>query len=73
MPPLPTLLAELRDIRIDDDANAREIHAATTTLMMMRNVVDHLLAVHAAAMDRLGVAGPGGKTRALLIAMGAAP
>ena len=73
MPPLPTLLAELRDIRINDDANARELHTTTTTLMMMRNVVDHLLAVHAAAMDRLGVVGPGGKTRALLVAMGAPP
>ncbi len=73
MPPLPELLNHLRDIRLDDDATGPEIHSATATLMMMRNVIDHLLALHAAAMDRLGVAGPGGKTRALLIEMGAPP
>lgn len=73
MPPLPQLLDELRDIRLDDDVTGREIHVATQTLMTMRNVIEFHLATHAAAMDRLKVAGPGGKTRGLLMEMGAAP
>ena len=73
MPPLPALLERLREIRLDDDASGREIYDATKTLMTMRNVIDFMISTHAAAMDRLKVAGPGGKTRVLLMEMGAAP
>lgn len=73
MPPLPALLEQLREIRLDEDASGREIYDATKTLMTMRNVIDFLISTHAAAMDRLKVAGPGGKTRVLLMEMGAAP
>lgn len=73
MPPLAQLLDHMRDIRLDDDATGPEIHAATKNLMTIRNVVDYLISLHAAAMDRLGVAGPGSRIRALLMEMGAAP
>ena len=73
MPPLPALLERLREIRLDDYASGREIYDATKTLMTMRNVIDFMISTHAAAMDRLKVAGPGGKTRVLLMEMGAAP
>ena len=73
MPLLSGLLDQLRDVRLADDASGREIYDATKTLMTMRNVVDYLLSMHATAMDRLGVAGPGGKTRVLLMDMGASP
>ncbi len=72
--PLDTLLPTVRDLTITADATGREVFDTTKILMGLRNVVDHQLAVHAGALDRLGVARQtGGKTRALLIEMGAAP
>ncbi|MFW0784154.1 HNH endonuclease [Gordonia sp. CPCC 206044] len=72
--PLDTLIPLLREVTIDADASGRQVFETTKTLMEVRNLVDHQLAVHVAAMDRLGVAQrSGGRTRGLLIEMGAAP
>ncbi|GAB93152.1 hypothetical protein GORHZ_207_00010 [Gordonia rhizosphera NBRC 16068] len=72
--PIDNLLPTVRDLTITSDATGREVFDTTKILMGLRNVVDHQLAVHAGALDRLGVARQtGGKTRALLIEMGAAP
>ncbi|WAC56361.1 HNH endonuclease [Gordonia sp. SL306] len=63
-----------REVTVADAVTGRQVFDATKALMELRNIVDHLLAVHAAALDRLGVARQsGGKTRTLLIEMGAAP
>ncbi|MFW0785326.1 HNH endonuclease, partial [Gordonia sp. CPCC 206044] len=71
---LDTLIPLLREVTIDADASGRQVFETTKVLMDVRNLVDHQLAVHVAAMDRLGVAQrTGGRTRGLLIEMGAAP
>ncbi|GAA3707227.1 hypothetical protein GCM10022238_22980 [Gordonia hankookensis] len=69
-----SVIDSMREVTVADTASGRQVFDGTKTLMELRNVVDHLLAVHAAALDRLGVAKQsGGTTRNLLIEMGAAP
>ncbi|WAC57820.1 HNH endonuclease [Gordonia sp. SL306] len=64
----------MREVTVADAASGRQVFDATKALMELRNIVDHRLAVHAAALDRLGVATQsGGTTRILLMEMGAAP
>ncbi|AZG46842.1 HNH endonuclease [Gordonia insulae] len=71
---LSTIIARTREVTVADTASGRQVFDATTALMELRNIVDHQLAVHAAALDRLGVARrSGGTTRNLLMQMGAAP
>ncbi|GAA1481371.1 HNH endonuclease signature motif containing protein [Gordonia sinesedis] len=71
---LPDLVDPLTEHRVSGDASGRDVFAATRTLLVLRNLVDHQLSVHVAALDRLGVATQHGRSlRELLIVMGCAP
>ncbi|GAA1480412.1 HNH endonuclease signature motif containing protein [Gordonia sinesedis] len=71
---LPDLVDPLTEHRVSSDASGRDVYAATRTLLMLRNLVDHQLSAHVAALDRLGVATQHGRSlRELLIVMGCAP
>ncbi|GAA1481187.1 hypothetical protein GCM10009624_16270 [Gordonia sinesedis] len=71
---LPDLVDPLTEHRVSGDASGHEVFEATQTLLVLRNVVDHQLSVHVAALDRLGVASQHGRSlRELLIVMGCAP
>lgn len=64
----------LRALTIDEHATGRDVYHAMATLIEIRNLVDHQLAVHVAAADRIGLAKKQGRsTRELLIVMGLAP
>ncbi|WP_343287418.1 hypothetical protein [Gordonia sp. SID5947] len=47
----------MREVTVADAASGRQVFDATKALMELRNLVDHLLAIHAAALDRLGGGG----------------
>ncbi|GAA1479796.1 HNH endonuclease signature motif containing protein [Gordonia sinesedis] len=71
---LPDLVDPLTEHTVDDAASGREVFEATQALLMLRNLVDHQLSAHVAALDRLGVATQHGRSlRELLIVMGCAP
>ncbi|MGC4963960.1 HNH endonuclease, partial [Gordonia sp. DT101] len=71
---ISSIIACAREVTVADAASGRQVFDATKALLELRNIVDHLLAAHASALDRLGVAPQsGGTTRNLLIEMGAAP
>lgn len=72
---LTTVTSTLRELTLAPDSRGQEVYATTEKLMEVRNLADHQLAVHAAALDRLGVGKVKGvvKTKNLLIEMGAAP
>ncbi|MGC5257835.1 DUF222 domain-containing protein [Gordonia sp. DT218] len=71
---ISSIIACAREVTVADAASGRQVFDATKALLELRNIVDHLLAAHASALDRLGVARQsGGTTRNLLIEMGAAP
>ncbi|GAA1481405.1 HNH endonuclease signature motif containing protein [Gordonia sinesedis] len=71
---LPDLVDPLTEHRVSGDASGRDVFAATQTLLTLRNLVDHQLSVHVAALNRLGVATQHGRSlRELLIVMGCAP
>lgn len=68
------LLDIVADYRIDDDATGRDVFDETRALVTLRNLIDHQLSTHTAALERLGVAKrAGGRTKGLLIEMGLAP
>ncbi|MGV9857688.1 DUF222 domain-containing protein [Gordonia sp. NPDC003425] len=71
----PTAAADaLRTPTIDEHATGRDIYEGVMTLIEIRNLTDHHLSVHVAALERLGVARQHGRsTRELLIIMGLAP
>ncbi len=61
-------------MRIPDDVNGDDALDVMRALVVLRNVVDHLAATVAGALDRLGVAASQGRTpRELLISLGCAP
>ncbi|WP_343287336.1 hypothetical protein [Gordonia sp. SID5947] len=71
---ISSIIACAREVTVADAASGRQVFDATKALMELRNLVDHLLTIHAEALDRLGVATQSGaKTRNLLMEMGAAP
>ncbi|MEE3849267.1 hypothetical protein VZC37_02925 [Gordonia sp. LSe1-13] len=68
-----SVIDSLAVVTVGENATGREVFDATASLVKARNVVDHQLAAHVRAMERLGVAKrSGGTTRQLLIEMGLA-
>ncbi len=73
-PDLTASLDALRGVHLPDDLAGDEALAAMRVLLLLRNVIDHLAATVAGALDRLGVAAGQGRTlRELLMALGCAP
>ena len=71
---LASLLDGLTTMTVPDTATGPAVYDTTRTLIRIRNVVDHQLVAHAAALGRLHVADSHGRTlRTLLISMGLAP
>ncbi|MDT0222862.1 hypothetical protein, partial [Gordonia sp. AC31] len=72
-------ITELRDTLISlpsppDDGSGCALHERLDELRMLRNVLDHQIAVHVALFDALGAAGRAGSTaRNALIEMGMPP
>ncbi|WP_078111888.1 HNH endonuclease signature motif containing protein [Gordonia sp. IITR100] len=70
---------ELRDTLISlpsppDDGSGRALHERLDELRLLRNVLDHQIAVHVALFDAIGAAGRAGSTtRNALIEMGMPP
>ena len=71
---LDTIVDGVCALRIPDDVNRDDALDVMRALVVLRNVVDHLAAMVATALGRLGVASSQGRTpRELLIGLGCAP
>ncbi|WP_071288780.1 HNH endonuclease [Mycolicibacterium llatzerense] len=71
---LDTIVGGVCALRIPDDVNRDDALDVMRALVVLRNVVDHLAAMVATALGRLGVASSQGRTtRELLISLGCAP
>jgi hypothetical protein len=73
-PALNPLLDQLRGVVVPDDISGDDALEAARVAIALRNVVDHVAARLAGALDRCGVAAGQGRTlRELLITLGCAP
>ncbi|MUL75848.1 HNH endonuclease signature motif containing protein [Mycolicibacterium sp. CBMA 226] len=73
-PDLTTSLDTLRGVQVPDDMAGDDALEAARCLFRLRHVVDHLAAMLAGVLDRLGVAASQGRTlRELLMSLGCAP
>ena len=71
---LDTIVDGVCALRIPDDVNGDDALDVMRALVVLRNVVEHLAAMVATALGRLGVASSQGRTpRELLIGLGCAP
>ncbi|WP_418002102.1 DUF222 domain-containing protein [Mycobacterium sp. PDNC021] len=71
---LDTIVDGVCALRIPDDVTGDDALGVMRALVVLRNVVDHLAAMVAGALDRCGVAAGQGRTvRELLISLGCAP
>ena len=71
---LDTIVDGVCALRIPDNINGDDALDVMRALVVLRNVVDHLAAMVAATLGRLGVASSQGRTpRELLISLGCAP
>ncbi|BBX82276.1 HNH endonuclease [Mycolicibacterium aubagnense] len=71
---LTTGLDAIRGVHVPDDLAGDDALESMRMLAVLQNVVDHLAATVAGALDRCGVAASQGRTpRELLIALGCAP
>ncbi|MUL80171.1 HNH endonuclease signature motif containing protein [Mycolicibacterium sp. CBMA 226] len=73
-PDLQPLLDHLRDVVVPDEMAGDEAVEAVKCALKLRHVVDHLAAMLAGVLDRLGMAAAQGRTlRELLMSLGCAP